>query len=78
MLSIQPDSLHNYRMSKLANRECLICFELLGFDIIPDIHLKPFLLDVNHAPSLNTDTPLDFLIKKQLLFDILNLLGMTV
>jgi tubulin polyglutamylase TTLL6/13 len=48
-----------------------MCFELLGFDIILDKHLKPYLLEVNHAPSFNTDTPLDFLIKKQLLFDTL-------
>ena len=55
-----------------------MCFELLGFDIILDKNLKPYLLEVNHAPSFNTDTPLDFLIKKQLLFDTLKLLGMTV
>lgn len=55
-----------------------MCFELLGFDIILDRHMKPYLLEVNHAPSFNTDTPLDFLVKKQLLFDTLNILGMTV
>ena len=41
-----------------------MCFELLGFDIIIDKHFKPYLLEVNHAPSFNTDTPLDFFIKK--------------
>lgn len=78
MLSIQPDLLHNYRTCQPADRECSMCFELLGFDIILDKNLKPYLLEVNHAPSFNTDTPLDFLIKKQLLFDTLKLLGMTV
>ena len=78
MLSIQPDLLHNYRTCQPADRECSMCFELLGFDIIIDKQLKPYLLEVNHAPSFNTDTPLDFLIKKQLLFDTLKLLGMSV
>jgi len=64
MLSIQPDLLHNYRTCQPADRECSMCFELLGFDIILDKQLKPYLLEVNHAPSFNTDTPLDFLIKK--------------
>lgn len=48
-----------------------MCFELLGFDIIIDRNLKPYLLEVNHAPSFNTDTPLDYLVKKQLLIDTL-------
>jgi tubulin polyglutamylase TTLL6/13 len=55
-----------------------MCFELLGFDILLDKNLKPYLLEVNHAPSFNTDTPLDHHIKKSLLFDTLNLLGMSV
>lgn len=64
MISVQPDLLHNYRTCQPADRECSMCFELLGFDIILDKSLKPFLLEVNHAPSFNTDTPLDYLIKK--------------
>jgi len=55
-----------------------MCFEILGFDILLDKHLKPYLLEVNHAPSFNTDTPLDHMIKKNLLFDTLQLLGMSV
>jgi tubulin polyglutamylase TTLL6/13 len=37
-----------------------MCFELLGFDVILDSNLKPFLLEVNHAPSFATDSPLDY------------------
>lgn len=55
-----------------------MCFEILGFDIILDKHHKAYLLEVNHAPSFNTDTPLDYLVKKDLLYDTLNLLGVTV
>jgi tubulin polyglutamylase TTLL6/13 len=46
-----------------------MCFEVLGFDIILDSKLKPWLLEVNHAPSFSTDTPLDFKIKKDLIAD---------
>lgn len=55
-----------------------MCFELLGFDILLDKDYKPYLLEVNHAPSFNTDTPLDYLIKKHLLIDTLRLLGVSV
>ena len=55
-----------------------MCFEILGFDIILDKTGKPYLLEVNHAPSFNTDTPLDYMVKKDMLYDTLNLLGVTI
>lgn len=55
-----------------------MCFEILGFDIIFDRSHRPYLLEVNHAPSFNTDTPLDFLVKKQLISDTLRLLGVSL
>ena len=51
------------------------CFELLGFDVLIDSDLKPWLLEVNLSPSFATDAPLDMAIKSQLLIDTLNLVG---
>jgi hypothetical protein len=55
-----------------------MCFELLGFDVILTHDMKPLLLEVNHAPSFATDSPLDFDIKKQLFEDMFGLLGLSI
>jgi tubulin polyglutamylase TTLL6/13 len=54
-----------------------MCFEVLGFDIMIDNKLNPYLLEINYTPSFTTDTPLDRLIKKNLITDTLNLLNVT-
>ena len=51
------------------------CFELLGFDILIDSSLTPWLLEVNMCPSLNTDSPLDSRIKGTMLADLFTLIG---
>jgi tubulin polyglutamylase TTLL6/13 len=52
------------------------CFEILGFDILIDHKLKPWLLEVNHAPSFNVDSPFDHKVKSELLKDTFRLLRM--
>lgn len=39
------------------------CYELYGFDVLLDESLRPWLLEVNILPSLQTDSPLDIAIK---------------
>ena len=51
------------------------CFEILGFDVLIDSDLKPWLLEVNLSPSLATDSPLDLAIKSTLLTDTFNMVG---
>jgi tubulin polyglutamylase TTLL6/13 len=41
--------------------------EILGIDILIDDKLKPWLLEVNHTPSFATDTPIDKVIKRNLI-----------
>ena len=55
-----------------------MCFEILGFDIIIDHTYKPYLLEVNHTPSFTADTPLDALIKKNLIRDTITLMNINL
>jgi tubulin polyglutamylase TTLL6/13 len=43
--------------------------------VLIDANLKPWLLEINHAPSFSTDTPFDFKIKKDVIADAIELLG---
>lgn len=54
-----------------------MCFEILGFDIFINDKFQPSLLEVNHTPSFTTDTPLDSLIKKNLIRDTLRLMNVS-
>lgn len=78
MISVQQDLAHSYRMSQPADQEQRMCFELLGFDIMLDQNLKPVLLEVNHAPSFATDSPLDYQVKRNLFKDMFKLLGLSL
>ena len=55
-----------------------MCFEVLGFDVFLDSKLRPYLLEVNHTPSFTTDTPLDSLIKKNLIRDTLRIMNINL
>ncbi|KAJ2998079.1 Tubulin polyglutamylase ttll6 [Globomyces sp. JEL0801] len=52
------------------------CFEILGFDILLDSKLKPWVLEVNHSPSFTCDALLDKEIKSGVIKDALNLLSL--
>jgi tubulin polyglutamylase TTLL5 len=67
------DSIIYQNLRKLSTKNS--CFELLGFDILIDSDLKPWLLEINLSPSLATDTPLDLKIKTNLVVDTFNLSG---
>ena len=52
---------HNYKTcsSKSSYQNNRQCFQILGFDIMLDKKLKPWLLEVNESPSFNDDTEID-------------------
>lgn len=49
------------------------CFELLGFDILIDDNLKPWLLEVNYSPALTLDCSTDVSVKRSLVHDLIEL-----
>ena len=57
----------------LPSAEC--CFELLGFDILVDENIKPWLIEVNLSPSLACSSSLDTEVKSQMVADALTLVG---
>ncbi|XP_074736709.1 tubulin polyglutamylase TTLL13-like [Strix uralensis] len=75
LISVHPVVKHNYQ-SCFPNRTTgCACFEILGFDILLDRKLKPWLLEVNHSPSFTTDSHLDREVKDALLCDTINLIN---
>jgi tubulin polyglutamylase TTLL4 len=54
------------------------CFEVYGFDVLIDAKLRPWLLEVNVAPSLSSSSPYDKQVKTMLLCDTLHLVGFRI
>lgn len=59
LITVEPSLAHTYRSNRPNDMENSICFEVLGFDVMIDAKLRPWLLEVNHSPSFNTDSDLD-------------------
>ncbi|XP_015113315.1 tubulin polyglutamylase TTLL4 [Diachasma alloeum] len=51
------------------------CFELFGVDILLDENLKPWLLEVNISPSLQSSSALDVAVKGPLVKNLFNVVG---
>lgn len=64
---VQPSLSHVFKTILPNDTDNNMCFEVLGFDILLDSQFKPWLLEVNLAPSFNSDSPLDTHIKSQVL-----------
>ncbi|NWV59376.1 TTLL7 polyglutamylase, partial [Malurus elegans] len=77
LIVAEPHVLHAYRMCRpgQAPGSDSVCFEVLGFDILLDRKLKPWLLEINRAPSFGTDQKIDYDVKKGVLLNALKLLN---
>jgi len=54
-------------------RDFDMSFELLGFDILLDEDMKPWLLEVNSYPSFAVDGEVDKIVKTKLIRDCLKI-----
>lgn len=66
---------HNYRTCFANHYKGSACFEILGYDILFDRKMKPYVLEVNHSPSFTTDSKLDREIKDALIYDTIMLMN---
>ncbi|XP_066119962.1 tubulin polyglutamylase TTLL6 [Saccopteryx bilineata] len=76
VISAFPIIKHNYHTCFPNHTLSSACFEILGFDILLDRKLKPWLLEVNHSPSFSTDSCLDKEVKDSLLYDTMVLVNL--
>jgi len=76
LITGRPTLQHLYRSCQPEDVENQLCFQILGFDVMMDSDLKPWLIEVNHAPSLATDSPFDLKIKSKLVYDTIRLLNL--
>ncbi|KEG13682.1 tubulin-tyrosine ligase-like protein [Trypanosoma grayi] len=74
ILVAQPQIANVYNSCFPRQNDGYNCFEVLGFDILIDHQMKPWLMEVNHTPSFATDTPLDYEIKHALLEEVLDII----
>ncbi|XP_068881757.1 tubulin polyglutamylase TTLL13-like isoform X1 [Aphelocoma coerulescens] len=75
LISAHPVLKHHYQSCFPNHTTGCACFEILGFDILLDRRLRPWLLEVNHSPSFNTDSQLDHEVKDALLCDTFHLIN---
>lgn len=66
-------SINSLTRGNTTSRYC--CYELFGIDILLDENLKPWLLEVNISPSLQSSSPLDVAVKGPLIKNVFNIAG---
>uniref|UniRef100_A0A3B4Z559 Tubulin tyrosine ligase-like family, member 6 n=1 Tax=Stegastes partitus TaxID=144197 RepID=A0A3B4Z559_9TELE len=76
LISAHPVLKHNYHGCFPNHTTGSACFEILGFDVLLDHKLRPWVLEVNHSPSFTTDSQLDREVKDALLYDTLVLINL--
>ena len=76
LCSVQMALAHSYNAAQPWDTSNGKCFEILGFDILLDHELTPWLIEVNHSPSFKADTPFDMRVKSSLIEDTMTLINM--
>jgi tubulin polyglutamylase TTLL6/13 len=63
LLAVQQEYIQMYRRTVKTQDERSRLFEILGFDVMIDEDLKPWLIEVNNNPSLHAESPFDEALK---------------
>merc|ERR1712232_691270 len=77
LIAVQPGLAHFYHSYQPDDLENAMCFEVLGFDVMLDHKLQPWLLEVNHSPSFTTESELDLVVKQEVLSDVFRLINLS-
>ena len=76
--AVQPKISQHYKSCDPSQVAKSKCFEILGFDVILDKKMKPWLLEINYTPSFTADTPLDKRIKEGCVKEALDLMNINI
>jgi tubulin polyglutamylase TTLL6/13 len=76
LLTAQPFLANTYKSAQSHDYFNGMCFEVLGFDVLVDSDLRPWLLEVNFTPSFTTDSQLDHRVKHSVIHDTLKLISL--
>jgi tubulin polyglutamylase TTLL6/13 len=74
IISALPFLQHNYHTSFKIVDQRSRCFEILGFDVLLDANLKPWVVEVNHSPSLSCDSLFDIDLKERVIAGALKII----
>jgi tubulin polyglutamylase TTLL6/13 len=77
LFSAEGQFKHSYRATYPHHVGGSACFEILGFDIMLDDQLKPWLIEVNMSPSFSCGSALDAEIKHGVLRHAMRMLNLT-
>eukprot|EP01064_Diplonema_japonicum_P011602 TRINITY_DN18_c2_g2_i1.p1 TRINITY_DN18_c2_g2~~TRINITY_DN18_c2_g2_i1.p1 ORF type:complete len:529 (+),score=77.46 TRINITY_DN18_c2_g2_i1:38-1624(+) len=76
VLSVAPTLATAYSTAVKGKQDGFTCFELLGFDVLVNDTLEVQVCEVNHSPSLVTDTPFDAKLKFDVLHETMKLVAL--
>ena len=75
LMAVEPEIAPHTTAAMKSSKHKGQCFEIYGFDVIIDSNFRPWLLEVNVAPSLSSSSPYDKMVKTTLLSDTCHLVG---
>jgi hypothetical protein len=74
ILSAEEEMYKEYMELAVGNRtRRLAPFEMVGFDILLDTNMKPYVLEINNSPSLSPHTKMENKIKRTLIHELFDL-----